>query len=68
MHIKQLENDEFEVGVHIADVSYYVQPATPLDTEAKKRGTTTYLMNRAIPMLPPLLCETLCSLTPLDDK
>ncbi|ORX50906.1 RNB-domain-containing protein [Hesseltinella vesiculosa] len=68
MHVKRLVNGHFEVGVHIADVSYYVKPGTPLDMEAMKRGTTTYLVNRSVPMLPHLLCESLCSLTPHQDK
>jgi exoribonuclease R len=68
LHIKRLDDGNFEVGVHIADVSYYVKQDTLLDAEAKRRGTTTYLVNRAIPMLPNPLCEDLCSLTPLEDK
>ncbi|CAO3598818.1 unnamed protein product [Absidia cylindrospora] len=68
LHIKRLGDGNFEVGVHIADVSYYVKQDTLLDSEARKRGTTTYLVNRAIPMLPNPLCEDLCSLTPLEDK
>lgn len=54
----------FEVGVHIADVSYFVQPGSPLDAEAFERATSTYLVDRVIPMLPRLLCEHLCSLNP----
>ncbi|CAO3639567.1 unnamed protein product [Cunninghamella blakesleeana] len=68
LHIKREDDGTFEVGVHIADVSYYVKKHTPLDTEAKKRGTTTYLVGRSVPMLPTLLCEKVCSLTPLTDK
>ncbi|ORZ18488.1 hypothetical protein BCR42DRAFT_410935 [Absidia repens] len=68
LHIKCLDDGNFEVGVHIADVSYYVKQDTLLDAEARKRGTTTYLVNRSIPMLPNPLCEDLCSLTPLEDK
>ncbi|CAO3632123.1 unnamed protein product [Cunninghamella echinulata] len=68
LHIKRQDDGTFEVGVHIADVSYYVKKHTSLDTEAKKRGTTTYLVGRSIPMLPAVLCERVCSLTPLTDK
>ncbi|KAG2220974.1 hypothetical protein INT45_006507 [Circinella minor] len=58
------EEGHFEVGVHIADVSYFLRKYSPLDTEARERGTSTYLVNRVIPMLPNLLCEELCSLNP----
>ncbi|GBG31155.1 DIS3-like exonuclease 2 [Hondaea fermentalgiana] len=52
----------FEIGVHIADVSYFVDRDTPLDAEAQRRATTVYLVNKVIPMLPALLSEELCSL------
>ncbi|KAI8089331.1 uncharacterized protein BX664DRAFT_132093 [Halteromyces radiatus] len=68
LHIKRQDDGCFEVGVHIADVSYYVKQNTLLDAEAKKRGTTTYLVDRSIPMLPTPLCEELCSLNPMVDK
>lgn len=64
VHITKLDNDEFEVGVHIADVSHFVNQHTALDHEAYDRGTSTYLCDRVIPMLPSLLCEELCSLNP----
>jgi exoribonuclease R len=57
-----------EVGVHIADVSHFVKPKTNLDKEAYFRATTVYLVQRAIPMLPRLLCEQLCSLNPDVDR
>lgn len=57
-----------EVGVHIADVSHFVKPKTSLDKEAHFRATTVYLVQRAIPMLPRLLCEQLCSLNPDVDR
>ena len=59
-------NDDgtFEVGVHIADVSYFVKEGTALDKVAQDRATTVYLVQKAIPMLPGLLCEDLCSLNP----
>ncbi|KAI8929283.1 hypothetical protein BC831DRAFT_444578 [Entophlyctis helioformis] len=65
---KRLPNGDFEVGVHIADVSYFVHPGTALDAEALHRATTVYLVQRAIPMLPRLLCEELCSLNPGVDR
>lgn len=54
--------------MHIADVSYFVREGTPLDTEAQHRATSVYLVQRVIPMLPPLLCEQLCSLNPNVDR
>ncbi|KAI8980422.1 hypothetical protein BDB01DRAFT_724964 [Pilobolus umbonatus] len=64
VHITKLDDGDFEVGVHIADVSHFVHQNTALDQEAQDRGTSTYLCDRVIPMLPPLLCEELCSLNP----
>ncbi|EPY51985.1 ribonuclease II family protein [Schizosaccharomyces cryophilus OY26] len=61
---KDLGNGTYEVGVHIADVGHFMKPDTPLDTEAASRATTVYLVQKAIPMLPSLLCERLCSLNP----
>ncbi|KAI8334806.1 hypothetical protein BC941DRAFT_356217 [Chlamydoabsidia padenii] len=68
LHIKRLDDGCFEVGVHIADVTHYVKQNSLLDSEVEKRGTTTYLTNRSIPMLPPTLSEDLCSLNPGSDK
>ena len=68
IHIKQLDNGNFEVGVHIADVSHYVRPGTALDDEAELRGTSTYLVDRVIPMLPEKLSNGVCSLRPREDK
>ena len=48
------------MGVHIADVSYFVREGTALDREAARRATTVYLVQKVVPMLPPLLCEQLC--------
>jgi len=62
LHISQLTDNIVEVGVHIADVSYFVQPNTPVDKEAQRRATTVYLVDRTIPMLPRPLCEVACSL------
>lgn len=58
----------YEVGVHIADVSYYVTEGSVIDKEAMKRGTSVYLVDRTIPMLPESLCNKLCSLRPDEDK
>ncbi|MDD5318361.1 MAG: ribonuclease R [Candidatus Pacebacteria bacterium] len=60
--------DEVEIGVHIADVSYYVRPGTALDKEAYKRAFSVYLVDRTIPMLPEVLSNDLCSLNPQTDK
>ncbi|MGN0236183.1 MAG: ribonuclease R family protein [Paludibacteraceae bacterium] len=62
------EDGLVQVGVHIADVSHYVQPGDPVDEEAYKRGTSTYLVDRVLPMLPEELCNDLCSLRPHEDK
>lgn len=65
---KKLVDGNFEVGVHIADVSYYVRPGTALDKEAENRGTSVYLVGKVIPMLPEKLSNGLCSLRPNEDK
>lgn len=65
---KRLGNGNLEVGVHIADVTYYVRPGTPVDKEARDRGTSVYLVDRTVPMLPEKLCNKLCSLRPGEDK
>lgn len=66
--IKTLESGDYEVGIHIADVSHFVVPNTALDKEARKRGTSIYLVDRTIPMLPEILSNDLCSLNPNEDK
>lgn len=63
-----LPDGNVEVGVHIADVSYFMQPGTALDAIAARRATTTYLVQRCYPMLPRLLCENLCSLVSNEDR
>ncbi|WP_214070783.1 ribonuclease R [Mucilaginibacter sp. dw_454] len=65
---KILENGNYEVGVHIADVSHYIIPDSALDKEAFDRGTSVYLVDRVIPMLPERLSNGLCSLRPNEDK
>lgn len=62
LSIKELENDEYEIGIHIADVTFFVRPETPLDTEAIHRGTSVYLVDATIPMLPHELSGNICSL------
>ena len=66
--IRKTGDDEYEIGVHIADVSHFVEPKTALDDEAIKRGTSIYLVDRTIPMLPEVLSNDLCSLNPNEDK
>ncbi|XP_041848575.1 DIS3-like exonuclease 2 [Melanotaenia boesemani] len=65
---KQLPDGNFEVGVHIADVSYFVEEDNALDATASRRATSVYLVQKVVPMLPRLLCEELCSLNPLTDR
>ncbi len=68
LSFKKISDDEFEIGVHIADVSHYVRPHTALDKEAQKRAFSVYLVDRTIPMLPERLSNDLCSLNPNEDK
>lgn len=62
------EDGTFQIGIHIADVSFYVKPGTSTDDEAYRKGTSVYLVDRVIPMLPESLCNDLCSLRPDEDK
>ena len=64
LSIEKISNTIYEIGVHIADVSFFVQQGTDLDKEALKRGTSTYFIHKVFPMLPRLLSENLCSLNP----
>ena len=68
LSFRRLDNGNFEVGVHIADVSYYVKPNTAVDKEAQARGTSVYLVDRTVPMLPEKLSNKLCSLRPNEEK
>jgi ribonuclease R len=68
LSLKKLPNGNWEVGVHIADVTYYLQPGTVLDEEARQRATSVYLVDRTIPMLPEVLSNDLCSLRPNEDR
>jgi len=65
---KDLGDNKYEIGIHIADVSHFVTPGTELDREAEKRGLSVYLVDRTIPMLPEILSNDFCSLNPDEDK
>lgn len=68
LSIRKLENGNWEVGVHIADVTHYVRPGTLLEQEAYNRATSVYLVDRVVPMLPEILSNVACSLRPNEDK
>jgi len=68
LSIEELEDGNYEVGIHIADVSHYVQYGSSLDKEAEKRGNSVYLVGRVIPMLPEKLSNNVCSLVPHKDR
>lgn len=68
LSFKVLENGKYEIGIHIADVSHYVQPKTILDDEAYDRATSVYLVDRVVPMLPEMLSNGVCSLRPNEEK
>jgi ribonuclease R len=68
LSLKQLENGNWEVGIHIADVTHYVKPGTLTEEEAKQRATSVYLVDRVVPMLPERLSNHICSLNPKEDK
>ncbi|MCF6243041.1 MAG: ribonuclease R, partial [Bacteroidales bacterium] len=68
LSIRKLKNGNYEVGVHIADVSHYVTPNTLLDEEAYNRATSVYLVDRVVPMLPECLSNKICSLRPDEEK
>ena len=68
LSLRKLSDNLWEVGVHIADVTYYVTPGDPIDREAEKRATSIYLVDRTVPMLPERLSNYLCSLRPHEEK
>ena len=68
LSIRTLENGNTEVGIHIADVSFFVRPGTSIDDEAQARATSVYMVDRTIPMLPEVLSTDLCSLNPNEDR
>lgn len=68
LSVRTLENGNYEIGVHIADVSHFVRPGTQIDAEARKRATSIYLVDRTVPMLPHILSTDLCSLNPNEDR
>lgn len=68
LSIRRLDNGNYEIGVHIADVTHYVRPDSLLDKEAQKRATSVYLVDRVVPMLPEHLSNGICSLRPDEDK
>jgi ribonuclease R len=68
LSLRKLENGNWEVGVHIADVSHYVKPNTIIDKEGFERGTSIYLVDRVVPMLPERLSNGICSLRPHEEK
>ncbi|MDC6365177.1 MULTISPECIES: ribonuclease R [Flavobacteriaceae] len=68
LSFQKLENGNYEIGIHIADVSHYLQPNTVLDEEAYDRATSVYLVDRVVPMLPEVLSNMACSLRPKEEK
>ena len=68
LSFKKLENGNYEIGIHLADVSYYLKEGTILDEEAYKRATSVYLVDRVVPMLPEVLSNFACSLRPQEEK
>ncbi|MEO2063514.1 MAG: ribonuclease R [Christiangramia sp.] len=68
LSFRELENGNYEIGIHIADVSHYVKPNTILDEEAYDRATSVYLVDRVVPMLPEILSNNACSLRPEEEK
>ena len=68
LSVERLDDGRFRIGVHIADVSYFVDEKTDLDASAADRATSVYLVQKVIPMLPRVLCEDLCSLNPGEDR
>ncbi len=68
LSLRKLDNGNWEIGVHIADVTHYIKPGSLLEEEAKQRATSVYLVDRVVPMLPERLSNHICSLNPSEDK
>ena len=68
LSFEKLENGNYEIGIHIADVSHYLKPGNELDDEAYERATSVYLVDRVVPMLPEILSNNACSLRPNEEK
>jgi ribonuclease R len=68
LSLRTIDESTFEIGVHIADVTHYVQPGSPIDSEAIERATSVYLVDRCVPMLPERLSNFICSLRPNEEK
>jgi ribonuclease R len=68
LSFKKLENGNYEIGIHIADVSYYLEEGSILDDEAYQRATSVYLVDRVVPMLPEVLSNFACSLRPNEEN
>ncbi len=68
LSFRRLSEDRFEIGIHIADVSFYVKEGSEIDREAKKRGFSIYMVGETVPMLPEVLSNNLCSLNPNEEK
>ena len=68
LSIQKNDDGSYDIGVHIADVSYFVKANSAMDRDARKRATSVYLVQRSVPMLPPTLSEQLCSLVPNQDR
>lgn len=68
LHVRRLQNGNYELGIHIADVTHYVRPGTALDTEGLRRATSIYPVDRVVPMLPERLSNDLCSLRPNEER
>lgn len=68
LSVQQLKNGNWEIGIHIADVSHYIQTGDIIDVEAQERATSVYLVDRVVPMLPEILSNNLCSLRPQEEK
>jgi ribonuclease R len=68
LSFKKIDENKYEIGIHIADVTHYIKPGSIIDKEAEKRATSVYLVDRVVPMLPEILSNNVCSLNPNTDK